>query len=149
MDPTIQHRRIPAPARQDVGRATGLDAVARARALVRRTARRSGLGPDRTDDLVVATSEAFTNALEAQLAAGVTDPVEVTCRLDHGVFEVRVSDRGDGFDPSSLRPRPPHSDPAHLDLERGWGITIMRRLVDDVVFDVTGRGTVVCLRVRT
>lgn len=122
------------------------DAVVAARRAVGSAATAAGLPPDRVDDLLVALSEAVTNALEAQLHAGVTAPIHVDCRVAHRLFEVIVRDRGEGFVPDALPARPPVTDPRHLDLERGWGIQLMRALVDEVVFDVTGPGTAVRLR---
>ena len=122
------------------------DAVVRARESVRRAAADAGVTRHRIDDLVVAVSEACTNALEAQLRCGARQPIEVTCSVTGSMFEVQVSDRGDGFDPAALPPRPPLTDPRHLDIERGWGIQLMRQLVDDLVFDLTGEGMRVRLR---
>ena len=122
------------------------DAVVRARDTVRRAALQAGLAGERIDDLVVAVSEACTNAMEAQLRAGSTSPIEVTCTADGATFEVQVHDHGDGFEPSTVARRPPLPDPHHLDVERGWGIELMRSLVDELVFDVTGRG--MCVRLR-
>jgi serine/threonine-protein kinase RsbW len=123
-------------------------AIAAARRSIARAARQAGLGVDRIDDLVVAASEACTNALEAQARAGVQTPIEVTCRVLDGVFEVEIRDHGSGFQPDSIPPRPPLQDPGHLDVERGWGIQLMRALVDDVTYDFTGAGTGVLLRAR-
>ena len=122
------------------------DAVVRARAAVREAAITAGLHDDRVDDLLVAVSEACTNAMEAQLRAGTSAPIEVTWTVDESIFEVQINDHGDGFEPSTLPARPPVTDPRHLDVERGWGIQLMRQLVDELVFDVTGDG--MCVRLR-
>jgi serine/threonine-protein kinase RsbW len=133
------------PARVEI--AVRPDAVVRARDAVRRAATEAGLGADRVDDLVVAVSEACTNALEAQLRAHTSFPIDVVCEVTGATFEVQVRDHGEGFEPESLAPRPPVADPHHLDVERGWGIQLMRALVDELVFDVTGSGMCVRLRV--
>jgi serine/threonine-protein kinase RsbW len=123
-------------------------AVARARREIARAAAAAGLGRDRVDDLVVAVSEACTNALEAQLRAEVTTPIEVRHRTIDGAFEVSVVDHGRGFRPDAIPTRPPHADPRHLDVERGWGIQLMRSLVDELVYSFTGSSTVLLLRCR-
>jgi serine/threonine-protein kinase RsbW len=123
-------------------------AIASARRAVAEAAERAGIGTDRIDDLVVAVSEACTNALEAQQRAGTTTPVAVTIQVTNDVLEIRVQDAGSGFAPDELPARPPQADPRHLDVERGWGIQLMRELVDDLAFDFTGAGTAVCLRMR-
>jgi serine/threonine-protein kinase RsbW len=122
-------------------------AIASARREVARRAMEAGIGIDRIDDLVVAVSEACTNALEAQQRAGVTSPIELAVVVTDDVLEVRVQDAGRGFAPDAIPPRPPRADPHHLDVERGWGIQLMRELVDELVFDFTS-GTAVCLRMR-
>ena len=122
------------------------DAVVRARAAVRGAAAAAGITRDRIDDLLVAVSEACTNAMEAQLRAGSSAPIDVTWTADESIFEVQIRDHGDRFEPSELPPRPPLTDPRHLDVERGWGIELMRQLVDELVFDVTGDG--MCVRLR-
>jgi serine/threonine-protein kinase RsbW len=122
------------------------EAVVRARTTVARAAADASLQDDRIDDLVIAVSEAVTNAIESQLRIGDRSPIEVTCRREASMFEVAVIDRGDGFVPEALAVRPPVASPHHLDIERGWGIQLMRELVDEVVFDITGPGT--CVRLR-
>ena len=124
------------------------EAVTRARAAVRRVAADTGLDGDRIDDLVVAVSEACTNALEANLRARCDDPIIVTVTAGATEIEVCVTDCGAGFEPDTLPVRPPLAHPGHLDVERGWGIQLMRELVDELVFDITGRGTTACLRMR-
>ena len=122
-------------------------AVADARRAASAATARTGVQPDRIDDLVIAVSEACTNAIEAQARAGVATPIEVIYGRSDMLFEVQVRDRGDGFAPGSLPVRPPLEDPDHLAIERGWGIQLMRELVDELVFDLTDRGTRVLLRV--
>lgn len=122
------------------------DAVAGARRIVRRAAESARITPDRIDDLLIALSEACTNAMEAQLAAGVTAPVALRCTTTASELIVEIQDcAGGGFDERTLAPRPPRHDPGHLDVERGWGIQLMRELVDRVEFDHRPDGTVVRL----
>ena len=123
-------------------------AVAEARTSVRACAERLELSADRTDDLLIAVSEACTNAMEAQASAGVDEPVIVRCVLlaQANELAIEIEDRaGAGFDERTITPRPPRHDPGHLDVERGWGIQLMRELVDRVEFDHTPTGTVVRL----
>ncbi|MEN3271765.1 MAG: serine/threonine-protein kinase RsbW, partial [Actinomycetota bacterium] len=91
-------------------------AIAVARQAAASAARDAGLGADRTDDLDVAVSEACTNALEAQQRAGVRTPIEISCRVVATTLEVVVLDRGAGFAPEAIAPRPPLAHPGHLDV---------------------------------
>jgi serine/threonine-protein kinase RsbW len=125
------------------------EAISAARRLVERAAREAGLREDRIDNLLIARSEACTNALEAQLEAGIHAPVALRCGTFPDELRVEVQDcAGGGFDEARIAPRPPRTDPGHLDVERGWGIQLMRQLVDRVEFDHRPDGTVVRLVMR-
>lgn len=124
------------------------DAVADGRRAVREVAAAAGMHPDRVDDLAVAVTEAITNALEAQARRKEQRDLALVVRVDPDVLWVEVTDSGGGFDPSLLPPRPPLADPRHLDVERGWGIRLMRELVDEVRFLPAASGTVARLAMR-
>jgi anti-sigma regulatory factor (Ser/Thr protein kinase) len=115
---------------------------------------------ERIDDLLIAVSEATTNAIEASTAAGRTagavpgagagDPrVHVRCLLADDRIEVEVRDRGGGFDPGELAPIPEAADPDRLQRERGLGLPLMRTLADEAVVTNAGGGTEVRLVVYT
>jgi serine/threonine-protein kinase RsbW len=108
----------------------------------------SNLADERIDDLKLAVSEACTNAIEANDAAGSDERVLVRCRAGDEALEVCVEDRGQGFDPSELPDHPPVTDPDRLKFERGLGIPLIRALVDEVEFSPTGHGTAVRLVMR-
>lgn len=103
------------------------------------------LDDDRLADLKLAVSEACTNAIEAHGGGPVDERVVVRCHEDQERFEVRVSDRGRGFDPTALPRHPPVTDPARLEYERGLGIPLIRALVDEVHFESSPMGTSVRL----
>jgi len=91
-------------------------------------------------------SEACTNALEAQRGYhDALDALDAHKGLDVLLADI-VLDRGNGFHPESIAPRPPLTHPGHLDVERGWGIQLMRSLVDELDFVSTDDGTAVILR---
>jgi serine/threonine-protein kinase RsbW len=106
---------------------------------------RRAFSDERLDDLRLAVSEACTNAIEANAAAGGDAPVVVTCREGPERFEVCISDSGRGFDPTGLPLHPPVTDPERLNFERGLGIPIIRALVDDLRFESGSGGTSVWL----
>jgi serine/threonine-protein kinase RsbW len=108
----------------------------------------SNLADDRIDDLKLAVSEACTNAIEAHDAAGTSERVLLRCWADEQSLEVRIEDRGHGFDPAQLPDHPPVTDPDRLKFERGLGIPLIRALVDEVEFSPTGEGTAVRLVMR-
>jgi serine/threonine-protein kinase RsbW len=122
----------------------GAEFVALARLVVSAMASaETQLSDDRVDDLKIAVSEACTNAIEAHDALDTDERVLVECRADESRLEVRIEDRGTGFDVSNLPEHPPVTDPERLKFERGLGIPLIRALVDEVEFSSSGDGTAV------
>jgi serine/threonine-protein kinase RsbW len=107
-----------------------------------------GLPDDRIDDLKIAVSEACTNAIEAHGVADTDERVLIRCADAQDHLEVRIEDRGRGFDPRSLPEHPPVTDPTRLKFERGLGIPLIRSLVDDVDISSSGEGTHVRIVMR-
>jgi serine/threonine-protein kinase RsbW len=108
---------------------------------------RWGLEAERVDDLRLAVSEACTNAIEAHRAAAAESPVVVRVWENGDQLGVSIEDHGRGFDPDALPAHPPVTDPDRLNFERGLGIPLMRRLVDDVQFAPSPSGTSVRMTV--
>ena len=122
----------------------GAEFVALARLVVSAMASaETQLSDDRVDDLKIAVSEACTNAIEAHDALETDERVLVECWADGERLEVRIEDRGTGFDVSNLPEHPPVTDPERLKFERGLGIPLIRALVDEVEFSSSGAGTAV------
>jgi serine/threonine-protein kinase RsbW len=114
--------------------------VPAARRIVRTAMEQAGVAKGCVDDVVLALSEACTNAL---LHAGPGDAYDVTLELEPERGVVLVRDVGRGFDPGR------RLGPARPDAERGRGLALMRALVDRV--QLTSRqhdGTVVRLEKR-
>jgi serine/threonine-protein kinase RsbW len=105
-----------------------------------------GLDIDRLEDLRLAVSEACTNAIEAQ--QGIDQRVVLRCLASGTSLEVSIEDNGPGFEPepSDGRHTPGQTDAAQMQTERGWGLQLIRALVDDVTFEPSGPGTAVRLR---
>lgn len=102
--------------------------VGLARRLVRTVAGHVGLSSKRADDIVLAVSEALTNAVRAHGRIGSPDPILVTFGTSDGAFEVTVEDRGEGFDP--LHGHAPLWAEDSLE-ENGRGIPLMWALADE------------------
>jgi integral membrane sensor domain MASE1/anti-sigma regulatory factor (Ser/Thr protein kinase) len=105
-----------------------------ARRVVRAWLTQNGCSSDETFDILVALSEAYSNAV--QHAYGVTPGlVEVDGTIGDGVIDITVSDHG------TWRSRPAvRRDGA------GKGIRVMRSLMDDVAIESNGPGTTVRMR---
>jgi len=111
---------------------------------VLRSTKRAHLSQEQQDDLAVATAEALSNAAVHGngLRHGAFVSVRITVRGE-GEATVQVRDSGRGFDMGRVRDP---TDPSHLLLPGGRGIFMMRRLVDEVVFNE--RGNVVSLKIH-
>ena len=99
-----------------------------------------GVKPPCIEDIVLAVTEACTNVLKH--AHANQDAYEVTVEVNSSNCEIRILDRGGGFDYGSHG----HEE-AHGSAESGRGIFLMKALVDKVDFlSMPDDGTVVRLQ---
>ena len=104
-----------------------------------------GFDRDSIDEIKLAVIEAVINAIEhcrnaeriVYISFGINrQPLRLT---------IIISDSGEGFDPGSVRD-PDIRDKIHKpERKRGWGLKIMRSLMDDVIIDSSPGGTQVTL----
>lgn len=107
-------------------------AVRRARQDVVAFARSWYSGQDLAD-IEHAVGEALSNAAEHGHKPGAS--IDVRCRCEGDRFTIEVRDEGEGFPRWNARePTPPNSDSP-----RGYGIFIMRSLMDDVKYSEGGK----------
>ncbi len=96
-----------------------------------------GFSEPEVADIRLAAGEALSNAVEHGRGRRV-GAFSVACSYDDDVLTIEVRDSGDGFaappDPGTIAPDP---------RGRGFGLFLMRRLMDDVSF--TRNGTTVRL----
>jgi serine/threonine-protein kinase RsbW len=91
-------------------------------------------------DVLIAVSEAATNALKHGSPLGEQDEIGVCCHVEVDRLVIEVTDCGTGFDPLAI-PVPV----AEQMREGGMGVFFMRTLMDEVTFDCGGGGTTVRL----
>lgn len=96
---------------------------------------------DRLDDLRWVTSEATTNAIEANLARNGEGRVVVRCEVASGLVRLSVSDEGPGMAPPI--PVPEITDPERLLVEGAFGIPLMQHLSSELSFHTGNQGTTV------
>lgn len=87
--------------------------------------------PEDIYDLKLAVTEAVTNVIRH----ASVDSMKVDYRSLPGVVEVTVTDAGGGFDVAELNREPGEAG--------GFGLAVIRNLVDEVVLDSTDRGTTI------
>lgn len=103
-------------------------------------AREIGFSEAGVRDILIAVSEAATNALKHGSPQGGQAEIAVCCHLEADRLVIEVTDQGEGFDPLSV-PVPV----AEQMREGGMGIFFMRTLMDEVSFDCGSAGTTVRL----
>lgn len=87
-----------------------------------------GIGDQDLADLVQAAGEAIANAVEHGYREG--SYFEIRAKLEGTALRIEVEDDGPGFEPQNMsKPRS----------TRGFGITVMQKLVDRVTFLKRGR----------
>lgn len=102
-------------------------------------ARRIGMSDDTAEAVGLAVVEACLNAFEH----GGGGDVEVVIKIHDGGeprLVVEVTDSGPGFDPDAVAP-PDLGRALHGGRKRGWGVSLMRRLMDEVTIDSSGGRT--------
>lgn len=99
-------------------------------------ARRMNFSEDYVDDLKIAVSEMCTNAV-VHTGNGTAEKPPITIRfiMGKGHLTIEVRDQGPGFDPGCVLDRP------RTDLlDKGFGIPLIRSLVDVFECDSSPRG---------
>lgn len=100
---------------------------------------------DRLDDLRWVTSEATTNAIQANHAAGNNGRVHVTCEVEEGFVRLSVEDQGSGMPEQYEVPDITHPD--RLLIEGAFGVPLMERLSSACSFVSADSGTTVLMEI--
>ncbi len=98
-----------------------------------------GVSEEVADDVVLALHEVATNAVLHGSGGG--QPIQVRVQVTDGWVEASVLDHG----PQPPAGLPVAADPGELHAG-GWGLWLLRRLVDEVRLERVKRGTRVTLR---
>ena len=98
-----------------------------------------GFDQSRIEDLKTAISEACTNAMEHGNRLKKDTMVLVTLKMNKESLEVNVEDKGQGL---KKRPQTPNIEDQISDQNdcRGWGIFLIKNLVDEVEFKSVPKG---------
>ena len=106
-----------------------------------------GMSEDKVDEVRMAVVEACINAFEHSLAAD--GRVYITFQIigddDAQKLQITVEDTGVGFAPEEIE-APRIEDKLKADSKRGWGIQIIKGLMDEVEINSSARGTSVVMR---
>jgi serine/threonine-protein kinase RsbW len=104
------------------------------------------MSPDRIDEVRMAVVEACINALEHSRAADqeVYVTFEVLGDKDPEKLRITVRDTGVGFSPEELA-EPVIEEKLKSNRKRGWGLKIIRGLMDEVEIRSNPNGTTVVM----
>jgi serine/threonine-protein kinase RsbW len=137
--PASQEVNLTLPIRPDMEMTASKTATAMAESM--------GMGADKIDEVRMAVVEACINAFEHSRAddGRVYISFQILGEGEKQKLEIRVEDNGVGFVPGEvLEPR--IEDKLKSQRKRGWGIQIIKGLMDEVEFLSGERGTTVVMR---
>lgn len=97
-----------------------------------------GLSNDQLSALLLAVTEATTNAIVHANKCDVSKLVSVDAHIEDSKLIVKVKDEGKGFDPSSI---PDPTKPENLLKDSGRGVYLMKVYMDEVRYNITPSGT--------
>ena len=110
--------------------------LARVRKAVSAWSAQAGLDDARTRRLQLAVDETVANAIEHGLAGSAQGRITIGRTIGKGQVTVTVRYRGDRFDPTAA-PARPAADSLRQRAEHGYGLLLMRGLVDDAAYRYT------------
>lgn len=99
-----------------------------------------GIEDARRFDIMLALSEAVTNAIRHGSSQQRNATVDIEVEVTTDSVSLKVSDNGSGFDPDTL---PDPTQEQNLFIPNGRGVYLIRTLADDVRFDFNEEGTTV------
>jgi serine/threonine-protein kinase RsbW len=110
-------------------------------------ARHSGFGDKDVYNIQLAADEAASNIIE-HAYEGVNDGMlEVSCGMRDGSIMIMMVDHGESFDPSAI-PMPDLKADLSERKIGGLGIFLMRKLMDEVHYEVRKTGNVLTMTKR-
>ena len=103
-----------------------------------------GYGTDESTiaDIAISVSELVNNAMRHGNKSDVDENVIVTINKKSGTVEIKIEDKGNGFNPDTIDN--PLED-ENLLKEVGRGIFIVKSLMDSIKFNSTENGTTVII----
>ncbi len=100
------------------------------------------LDEEKTAEVTMALIEACINAFE--YSKGKDKNVYIRFILQEDALIIEIKDRGKGFDSTKVE-MPDIEKKLHSQRKRGWGLQLMRELMDDVVIDSGADGTTITM----
>ena len=99
------------------------------------------LSEEKSAEISMALIEACINAFEHSES---NKQIEIHFRIKGDELEIQVTDKGKGFDESKVK-IPKIEEKIGSDHERGWGLQLIKELMDTVEFESSSEGTTVTM----
>ena len=96
------------------------------------------IDPDKLSGLLLAVTEATTNAIIHANKCDINKKVKIKVELIERQLFIHIFDEGNGFDPSKV---PDPTQPENLLKDSGRGLYLMKVYMDDLKYNVTSEGT--------
>ena len=106
----------------------------------------AGIDESRRYDIMLALSEAVTNAIRHGSSQLHNATVDVEVAVTNDSVCIKVSDQGTGFDPEQI---PDPTEGHNIFIPHGRGVYLIRTLADEVSFDFSEDGTTVTVNFKT
>jgi serine/threonine-protein kinase RsbW len=100
------------------------------------------LDEEKTAEVTMALIEACINAFEH--GKSIDNNVYIRFILKEEALIIEIKDRGKGFDSTKVE-MPDIEKKLHSQRKRGWGLQLMRELMDEVVIDSGAEGTTITM----
>jgi serine/threonine-protein kinase RsbW len=104
-----------------------------------------GLDNERLAALLLAVTEATTNAIIHANKCDINKLVTVDVQVDKTKITIKITDEGEGFDPSVI---PDPTQPENLLKDSGRGVYLMRVYMDELNYNITPTGTETILTLK-
>jgi len=104
-------------------------------------AKSMGLDEMKTAEINMALIEACINAFEHSKSK---ENIYITYSIDGDTLTIKVGDKGEGFD-SEVVAIPNIDEKINSEYKRGWGLQLMKELMDTVEFESSEAGTTVTM----
>ena len=99
------------------------------------------LSEEKSAEISMALIEACINAFEHSES---NKQIEIHFRIKGDELEIQVTDKGKGFDQSKVK-IPKIEEKIGSDHKRGWGLQLIKELMDTVEFESSSEGTTVTM----
>ncbi len=103
------------------------------------------LSEDKINGLLLAITEATTNAIKHGNKSDKNKLVFIDVFSDNEYLTIKIKDQGEGFDPAKL-PDPTHPD--NLLKDSGRGVYLMKIYLDEIIFNKTVDGMETILKMK-